>query len=951
MPITRRFIDWQQPALAAVVSELVLQNQTLGFCDLSDFIVVFPGQRARRRFLELLAGRTQNRNIPPDTITVGDLPERLYRPQKPFADTLTQRMAWKHAFQHLPSELVRQVIPYPPEEDRVDAWLHLSEMLAHLHRELAADQLRFDDVLKVAGSQLDENEQARWRSLSAIQEEYLRILDGLNLWDMQTARLVAIEKLECQSRKNIVLVGSVDMTRTLRQMLDQVAEQVTVYIHAPVSLKDAFDRHGCLNVGDWTGRSIDLAPDQLILVNSPVDQARAIGQSLASQSGKWRVDEITIGIADDELVPSVQRILGNQGVSTRWFTGHPFHQTPLYHLLTCVIEFLLNDQTKPFTTLVRHPDISSWLTTQGANPLWQIFLDKYVSEHLPASLGPWLGSPEHYEPVSQVYELITESLAELREDSREAGQWHAPVTRWMLQLYSHKEFDPDLPEDQLLLEAFERFQRVMQSLNELPESLAPIVSAAQALRLAVEQLEQEMIPAPQNPDAVELLGWLELPLDDAPELVVVGFNEGNVPSSLNADLFLPNSLRRDLRMTDNSRRLARDVYALSAILHSRRSVRLIAGRTTARGDALRPSRLWFATDPLTIAQRIQRFYGDNTENETTPTTPVPEEHESNEPATNVSAIQADGQVYDTWDSSWNEPEPFHRPPTRLIVPRPESERDFEGPIPVTGFSAYLASPYRFYLRHVLKLRTLDDDVDELDARDFGNLLHRVLKGFGRSEWRNSRDGTKIASYLNHQLDQSADLLYGGDPLFPVQIQIEQARDRLQAFAQWQARRALEGWEIIDTEKACETSLRLDDGRTVMIHGQIDRIDRHRESDTWAILDYKTGEQRRSPRQVHQSRGEWIDLQLPLYRLLAMPYGIGGRVTMGYISIPRDNDRLECLLADWSDEELLTAEAVARKTAAHILDRDFWVELDRPTSMLSEFGPICQDGVLDREVIV
>ena len=162
---------------------------------------------------------------------------------------------------------------------------------------------------------------------------------------------------------------------------------------------------------------------------------------------------------------------------------------------------------------------------------------------------------------------------------------------------------------------------------------------------------------------------------------------------------------------------------------------------------------------------------------------------------------------------------------------------------------------------------------------------------------------------------------------------------------------MSGARIIFTEKASEVTLDLDDERSVQIHGKIDRIDRHRGDHTWAILDYKTGEQRRPPSEVHFSKGQWVDLQLPLYRLLAEPHGVTGDVKLGYISIPRDNDRMECLLADWSKEELHEAEAVARLTAGRILNREFWQILDRPPISPSEFGPICQDGVLDREVIV
>ena len=933
MPITRRFIDWQQPALVAVVADLVAKTQVLGFCDLSQSIVVFPGHRAARRFLELLAGRTQNRNVPPEVITVGELPEKLYRPQKPFADELTQRLAWKLALRNLPHELVREVIPHPPEDKSVDAWLHIGEMLAKLHRELAADRLRFSDVLTKMASQPEFTETRRWEALSEIQAEYLRILDGLQLWDQQTARLVAIEQHECQTKKQIILVGTVDMNHTLREMLDQVADQVTVYIHAPSDLKWHFDPHGCLEPRHWIDRPIALLPEQLVLAEKPADQAQAIATQLAALNGSRRVDEITIGLADDTLVPTTQRVLSQSGVATRWVAGQMVRDSPLAHLLRGLVDYLETRQTHPFAALVRHPDVSAWLAHQGADPAWVIALDKYISEHLPASLGHWLGLPERSEPCRRAFELIEAMIAPLLEPARMAGEWAEPLIEWLLNLYAHREFHREVAADAAALDACERFVKALHALQNLPESLAPSVNAAQALRLVLEQLDRQLIPPSQNDEALEILGWLELPLDDAQELIVAGFNEGSVPSSLNSDLFLPNSLRSPLGMTDNSRRLARDVYALTAILHSRRRVTLIAGRSDPRGDALRPSRLWFAADAETVARRIQTFYGEAPESSVGFSPRLLEED---------ALAWAKAHATDDGDSPR---------PARLTVPRPDPEQSFNGPLPVTGFSAFLASPYRFYLGHVLKLRTLDDDVEELDARDFGNLLHSVLKGFGRSDWKHSQDEAAIARYLDQQLDISADLMYGGDPLFPVQIQIEQARDRLKAFAQWQAKRAVEGWEIIFTEKGGEVTLALDDERTVQIHGQIDRIDRHRGDHTWAILDYKTGEQRRAPREIHFSKGQWVDLQLPLYRLLAEPHGVTGDVQLGYISIPRDNDRLECLLADWSEEELREAEAVARLTASRILNREFWQILDRPPISQSEFGPICQDGVLDREVIV
>ena len=43
--------------------------------------------------------------------------------------------------------------------------------------------------------------------LAELERRYLRLLDGLKVWDKQTARLFAIEHRECSTERRIVLVG------------------------------------------------------------------------------------------------------------------------------------------------------------------------------------------------------------------------------------------------------------------------------------------------------------------------------------------------------------------------------------------------------------------------------------------------------------------------------------------------------------------------------------------------------------------------------------------------------------------------------------------------------------------------------------------------------------------------------------------------------------------------
>ena len=94
---------------------------------------------------------------------------------------------------------------------------------------------------------------------------------------------------------------------------------------------------------------------------------------------------------------------------------------------------------------------------------------------------------------------------------------------------------------------------------------------------------------------------------------------------------------------------------------------------------------------------------------------------------------------------------------------------------VTSFRSYLACPYRFYLRHVLKLSVLDDEAEELGPDTFGTLIHDVLKDFGKSALRDSRDSGVIEEFLDRCLTERVHARFAGEQLPAITVQINQAR--------------------------------------------------------------------------------------------------------------------------------------------------------------------------------
>lgn len=938
MPITRQFLGWKQPVLRSAAEYLLSLQPKPGIADISDAIVVVPGRRAGRRLLEILvqeAARQKLTLLPCEIITEGELPEKLYTPKLPFADQLTQDLVWARVLQTTPDEVRQKIVPRTPAADDATRWLELGRLIRKQHAELAADGLDFSHVatrgVKLAG--FDDVEQARWRALRTVQEAYLRQLDALELWDKQTARLFAIEHKEPRAEKRIFLLGMVDLNVAIRQMLDQVASQVTAFIAAPREAAGDFDKHGCLKIENWVERRLPIDDDQLLRVDGPADQAEEVARQIANYAGRYRADEITIGVPDEALVPQIQRQLEQCGIVSRWVEGKSLSETGPYRLLEALAAYAEGRRFAPFAALVRHPELHEWLQQSlpalAGKPLVAA-VDAYCATFLPTHLGDdWLGKPEEHETIKAASAALDKLLAGC-DRVKLLREW-TPVLQTILQtVYAATELDRSQLAHRATIRCLEKLADSLSALADVPAKVQATVSFTQAIRLALEPLASESVPQNATQEAVELLGWLELALDDAPALIVTTFNEGFVPKAATSDAFLPNRLRQHLGLLDNDRRYARDAYAAQVLLASREKLALIIARRDPEKNPLLPSRLLFAADDETVARRALSLF------QRLPPAP---------PRRPMLAAIAPPALQ-----------------SAFFVPLPEKLPERPAYFTVTQFKAYLACPFRFYLSHVLRLVQIADDARELDGAAFGNLLHDVLQRFGKADraLQTSTKADELFAYLEAELLSRAGQCLGSKRRAgAVTLQIEHARLRLKALAEWQAQRNQEGWQLVyaeDFESQLEVNFAADDG-PALLKGRIDRIDWNEATRTLQVLDYKTSDTASDPAKAHRLRdGTWCDLQLPLYRRLLdakglkLPYRKAAqKLEFGYINLPKNLTDVGHKIAAWNDDDLDVAETEARRIIGLIRNQEFWPPQEKPPSFSDAWAAICQDRLQARRL--
>lgn len=951
MAIRRVFLGWGRPCLHLAVDWLERQRTPVGgggLRDLSELVVVTPGRRAGRRLLELLVERAEPSGLlPPRLVTVGQLPELLYTPDQPVVGGLEAKLLQMECLRGVGPDVLGAIMKEVPGARQWGRWMAVADQWAAVVEDLAGQRL----TVETARHQLDAASEfcdfERWDALAILQRDYEKRLKSRGWVDIHMARAEALAQGRCAIQEEIVLVSVVEMGGMLREMLRHVADRVTALVYGPEESRDDFDDFGALNVERWAGRSVSLASEAVRVVDQPADQAAEVLQVLAA-SRSYAADEITVGVGDAGLGPMIQRQLERAGVPARIGAGQPVGRTRPGVLLAAAGRYLNTERFDELATLLRHPDLERYLmrTGRGQNQRWDreqgrgpdrgrgadrvaegvahwlTLLERYLTEHCQAKpTERWLGNPLRAQALKRVYEEVKGLLAVEGAKNKSLVQWSSWIAGVLGRVYGQTTAGERADEE--IVTACQEIFAVLEELTSLtskhiPWAGVPGVEAYEAIEIVLHALGGQSVPQQDHQPAVELLGWLELPLDDAGLLVVTGFNEGCVPRAGRVEVFLPQSVRQILGLPGRSHRHAHDAWALSAMAHSGREVVLIAGRRGSDGQPLLPSRLLLAGKTEEVAGTILRFYGN--------------ESDSGE----VSSASGSEKTGSKKNRSGSRPGPevsIPQPiPQRLII-SPVILPGIPGGLPVTAFRDYLQCPYRFYFKHVLKIKTSEVATGELDQGAFGTVAHEVLRQFGTSPEAASADPREIERCLHGWLDRLVAQRYAGNFSVAVQVQVHRLRQRLSALAREQAKRTAHGWRIVAQHVEASLTATLEvDGHPFEITGKIDRVDYHPE-EGWCIWDYKTGDSGPTPEKAHRkgpkSNKTWTNLQLPLYRTLAAQAGITGNVRVGYVLLPKEVEAAGFVAAAWTDDEFYSAKMCAQEIIRRVRAGVFWPPGEAP----------------------
>ena len=679
-----------------------------------------------------------------------------------------------------------------------------------------------------------------------------------DLADVECERWANLAELEKRYHLALAKRGKTDRTRAVKAALangvrfEGIEEVVVAMVLEPLPLVERVISQLDIPVTELLPDMPEdgfasIATDDIIQTRTPGEEGRRIAGIFAEVKETEALPALCV--ADAGMFTEVQSALGAKGCTVVNPAETPLSASPLAQ---SVLQMALLERTRAydvFSAFIRGGDARRWIKAElgfddAKYTAALVDLDNRQRQLLPATIDDI--ATKTTGPLRAIFEFVATALRKRDLRSR---------LRYMFAGYMLDEADPKARE----------FAAAATAIAELlDECFSAGLDSSLALDLFVRRLKDSTYCLePDEGDAVSAEGWLEIPYLDADELYVCGFQEGVVPQSVVGHPFVPDSLRKSLGLPDNASRAARDLKILELAVSCRPkgAVKVFFHSVDTEGDVAKPSRLLFACrDDGEFVRRAREFYSCETGTKEIPLATVPEK--------------------------W-----------KLDLPIPPDFR-FTGKTSPSSLDTYMKCPFTWYLK---KLFTEGEEYDneELDASEYGHLVHDALEMWGNGELRDSDDSDAIAAELSSHVESILASRFGTEIPAIVALQGESAKGRLKNFASVQAAWRKEGWRIVASEGKLSYSLAREGGMTV-IAGRSDRIDRNEATGEWCVIDYKTWDSADRATAYDAKSGKWNSLQLPLY--CAMLDADNG----DYAAAKRDNIKaVYCVIGKTAAETLFS----------------------------------------------
>ncbi len=397
--------------------------------------------------------------------------------------------------------------------------------------------------------------------------------------------------------------------------------------------------------------------------------------------------DCAIILADENLLFPVLYSLPEEVDELNVTMGYPLKHSLWFRLASSYLAYQAGTRGKGESAWLNRPLLEDLLS----NPLFPLAIgepSRRLLKNIQKVPGKWLA----WSKFSQ--QKLTDELAVAITPVKSVSEVLDNLYVLLIALYQRIRMDTNSRALDVEL-AYQGIKQIKQLKDKLAEYGHSLELTALS-RLLSDVFNQARVPFQGDKlDKLQIMGFLESRVLDFGRIYLLSANEGKLPKGPTYDTYIPYGLRKAFGLPTFEDQDAVISYHFKRVLQRAREINILYNTEVAVDGSGEKSRfLWQLMQKLPPGAGIDRVYQMNWL-----AAKSPEE----------LAIPKSSQLLEMMHALFS----GESPQVKALSP--------------TAIGHYLDCSLRFYFRYILKIPEREQAREEMDARDFGNVVHKVLE--------------------------------------------------------------------------------------------------------------------------------------------------------------------------------------------------------------------------------
>ncbi|WP_340152228.1 PD-(D/E)XK nuclease family protein [uncultured Marivirga sp.] len=544
-------------------------------------------------------------------------------------------------------------------------------------------------------------------------------------------------------------------------------------------------------------RIIEETPDiKITEVKGNIAQAKFLGQLLSEQNIE-QPEKTAIILGDESLLFPVLYALPESIEKVNVTMGYPLRFASIYQLMSICLHLQKNRRQeinklsfnhRDVLKVLKHPFVGNLLGEGVKAKIQQIERDNIIR----LELKDLYSEKETTNPLLDIL-------------FKDGSVNYFLYLKTILQ-YVHSE-QIESTEQEFMAEIFKQINQLEQIVREFKLEL----DINSFIRLFNRIIQSIRVPFSGEPlEGIQIMGVLESRNLDFEHIYFLSISEDNFPGGSNNQSFIPYNIRKAYGLPTLEQRDSIYAYLFNRLMQRSQQMHLIYNSDNSGGKGGEPSRYLLQLQ-YELGIQSQKVKLQSLNQDPQAAAPVPITIEKSEDI-------------------------------RKILKLYSSERFLSA----SALKIYLDCRLQFYFRYIAGLKERDEVSEDLDAADFGNILHHVMEKLYGEVIGEVLDPNKIYllkknidkfireefAELYGKKSEESDFEFEGrniiirDVVKRMVVQILNYDAKIAPFS------------VKKVEGEFEHTVPLDNGEKIRLKGSIDRLDE--QDNTIRVIDYKSG---------------------------------------------------------------------------------------------------------------